>query len=171
MPKMYQMLFIVLDTFAKKVLGAYNDYDKAEEVALLSAPRNYNGREIVIVPVTVDMENPVAEARSYCYNKQQVFDAMQDELDLAYEDYLDEGKEEAEEEAEYEEDEYEDEDEKDEDEYDLEDDLEDDEDEDEDDDEDDDQDEDEDDDEDGIVAKAGEALANAIISVIKALVE
>lgn len=164
MPKMYQMLFIVLDTFAKKVLGAYNEYTKAEEVALLSAPRNYNGREIVIVSVTVDMENPVAEARSYCYNKQQVFDAMQDELDLAYEDYLDEGKEEAEEEAEYEEDEYEDEDE---DEYDLEDDLEDDE----DDDEDDDQDENEDDDEDGIVAKAGEALANAIISVIKAFVE
>lgn len=137
---MYQMVFVVNDKYAQRIIGVYNEFPDALEAAKAYTRWSYSGYEISITPVTVDLDNQVNGSRTYCINEQEVVDAVQDELDVAYDDYLNNEEAEAEDEDE---DEYEDEDEsEDEDE---------DEDESEDEEEDDEEDEDEDEEEDETV--------------------
>lgn len=126
---MYQMVFVVNDKYAQKIIGVYNEFPDALEAAKAYTRWSYSGYEISITPVTVDLDNPANGARTYCINEQEVVDAVQDELDVAYDDYLDNEEAEAEAEAEddedEDEDEYEDEEDEDEDEDDSEDETED----------------------------------------------
>lgn len=104
---MYQMVFVVNDKYAQRIIGVYNEFPDALQAAKDYTKGNYTGYEISITPVTVDLDNPLNDARTYCINEQQVANAMQDELDLAYEDWQDaevENEVEDEDENEYEDD-------------------------------------------------------------------
>lgn len=107
---MYQMVFVVNDKYAQRIIGVYNEFPDALKAAKDYTKGNYTGYEISITPVTVDLDNPANGARAYALNEQEVMDAVQDEMDVAYEDWLN-GTNEAEAEDETEdEDEYVDED-------------------------------------------------------------
>lgn len=104
---MYQMVFVVNDKYAQRIIGVYNEFRDALKAAKDYTKGNYTGYEISITPITVDLDNPANGARGYCLNEQEVMDAVQDEMDIAYDDWA--GETEAEDEAE-DEDEYVDED-------------------------------------------------------------
>jgi len=95
---MYQMVFVVNDKYAQRIIGVYNEFPDALKAARNYTKGNYTGYEISIIPVTVDLDNPANGARSYALNEQEVMDAVQDEMDLAYEDYVGETETEAEDE-------------------------------------------------------------------------
>lgn len=98
---MYQMVFVVNDKYAQRIIGVYNEFPDALKAAKDYTKGNYTGYEISIIPVTVDLDNPANGARSYALNEQEVMDAVQDEMDLAYEDWLNtEGEDEDEADAE-----------------------------------------------------------------------
>ena len=120
---MEQIVYVVLDSKEKKVLGAYNDYARAEAVALGMARQCYDGTEISITPVCVDRDNIVNGTRQYLLNKQEVFDATIEEMELARPDgipsapvIVGDNDEDDEDEEEYEDDEDEDDEDEDEDE-------------------------------------------------------
>ena len=109
---MYQMVFVVNDKYAQRIIGVYNEFPDALKAAKDYTKGNYTGYEISITPVTVDLDNGANSARGYCLNEQEVMDAVQDEMDVAYDDWLndtdeteaeaeDEGEDEAEDEDEY----------------------------------------------------------------------
>lgn len=85
---MYQMVFVVNDKYAQQIIGVYNEFPDALKVAKDYTKGSYTGYEISITPVTVDLDNDANGARSYALNEQEVMDAVQDEMDLAYEDWL-----------------------------------------------------------------------------------
>jgi len=103
---MYQMVFVVNDKYAQRIIGVYNEFPDALKAAKDYTKGNYTGYEISITPVTVDLDNGANGARGYCLNEQEVMDAVQDEMDVAYDDWLNTGdeadyKDETEDEAEY----------------------------------------------------------------------
>ncbi len=111
---MYQMVFVVNDKYAQRIIGVYNEFPDALKAAKDYTKGNYTGYEISITPVTVDLDNPANGARSYALNEQEVMDAVQDEMDLAYDDWIGSANEpeaEAEADEDEDEDEYVDEDE------------------------------------------------------------
>lgn len=110
---MYQMVFVVNDKYAQRIIGVYNEFVDALKAAKNYTKGNYTGYEISITPVVVDLDNPANGARGYGLNEQEVMDAVQDEMDNAYDDWAGEAEDEAEDETEDEaedEDEYVDED-------------------------------------------------------------
>lgn len=105
---MYQMVFVVNDKYAQRIIGVYNEFPDALKAAKDYTKGNYTGYEISITPVTVDLDNGANGARGYCLNEQEVMDAVQDEMDIAYDDWAgsadeaeDEDEDEAEDEDEY----------------------------------------------------------------------
>ena len=80
--EMNQVVFVVNDRKEKKILGAFNEYEDALQVAL-DVPSTYKGDEVSITPVLVDRVNVLSDARKYWLNEQDVVNAMQEESDLA----------------------------------------------------------------------------------------
>ena len=80
--EMNQVVFVVNDRKEKKILGAFNEYEDALQVAL-DVPSTYKGDEVSITPVLVDMVNVLSDARKYWLNEQDVVNAVQEEIDLA----------------------------------------------------------------------------------------
>lgn len=108
---MYQMVFVVNDKYAQRIIGVYNEFPDALNAAKNYTKGNYTGYEISITPAVVDLDNPANGARGYCLNEQEVMDAVQEELDVAYDDWTGSAnKAEAEAEDDEDEDEYVDED-------------------------------------------------------------
>ena len=81
--RMEQIVYVVLDSKEKKVIGAYNEYKRAEQIALDMERACYNGTEISITPVCVDRDNIVNGTRQYLLNQQDVLDATIEEMELA----------------------------------------------------------------------------------------
>ena len=79
--EMNQVVFVVNDRKEKKILGAFNEYEDALQVAL-DVPSTYKGDEVSITPVLVDRVNVLSDARKYWLNEQDVVNAMQEEIDL-----------------------------------------------------------------------------------------
>ena len=77
-----QVVFVVNDRKEKKILGAFNEYEHALQVAL-DVPSTYKGDEVSITPVLVDRVNILSDARKYWLNEQDVVNAVQEEIDLA----------------------------------------------------------------------------------------
>lgn len=80
--EMNQVVFVVNDRKEKKILGAFNEYEDALQVAL-DVPSTYKGDEVSITPVLVDRVNVLSDARKYWLNEQDVVNAVQEEIDLA----------------------------------------------------------------------------------------
>lgn len=80
--EMNQVVFVVNDKKEKKILGAFNEYEDALQVAL-DVPSTYKGDEVSITPVLVDRVNVLSDARKYWLNEQDVVNAVQEEIDLA----------------------------------------------------------------------------------------
>lgn len=80
--EMNQVVFVVNDRKEKKILGAFNEYEDALQVAL-DVPSTYKGDEVSITPVLVDSVNVLSDARKYWLNEQDVVNAVQEEIDLA----------------------------------------------------------------------------------------
>lgn len=80
--EMNQVVFVVNDRKEKKILGVFNEYEDALQVAL-DVPSTYKGDEVSITPVLVDMVNVLSDARKYWLNEQDVVNAVQEEIDLA----------------------------------------------------------------------------------------
>lgn len=80
--EMNQVVFVVNDRKEKKILGAFNEYEDALQVAL-DVPSTYKGDEVSITPVLVDRVNVLSDARKYWLNEQDVVNAAQEEIDLA----------------------------------------------------------------------------------------
>ena len=102
--KLNQVVFVVIDHEAERVLGIFNEYKDAKKVAIDMEMPGYNGLEISITPVLVDTVNQLIDSRVFGYDEQEVLDGMQEEIDLA----LPEEEEEEEEEEDWDEDEDED---------------------------------------------------------------
>ena len=84
---MYQMVFVVNDKYAQRIIGVYNEFPDARKAAWDYTKANYTGYEISITPVVVDLDNPTNGARGYWLNEQEVVDAVTEEMDVAYDDY------------------------------------------------------------------------------------
>ena len=84
---MYQMVYVVNDKYAQRIIGVYNEFPDARKAAWDYTKANYTGYEISITPVVVDLDNPTNGARGYWLNEQEVVDAVADEMDVAYDDY------------------------------------------------------------------------------------
>jgi hypothetical protein len=80
--EMNQVVFVVNDRKEKKILGVFNEYEDALQVAL-DVPSTYKGDEVSITPVLVDRVNVLSDARKYWLNEQDVVNAVQEEIDLA----------------------------------------------------------------------------------------
>lgn len=80
--EMNQVVFVVNDRKEKKILGVFNEYEDALQVAL-DVPSTYKGDEVSITPVLVDRMNVLSDARKYWLNEQDVVNAVQEEIDLA----------------------------------------------------------------------------------------
>lgn len=104
-----QIVYVVNDRKEQKIIGAYNDYLTAKQVALDMNKLNYDGTEISITPVLVDSVNWATDSRKYWLTESGVLDAVQEEIELAMpEDDEDEDEDEDDEDEEdYDDDEYE----------------------------------------------------------------
>lgn len=101
-----QIVYVVNDRKEQKIIGAYNDYLTAKQVALDMNKLTYDGTEISITPVLVDSVNWVTDSRKYWLTESDVLNAVQEEIELA----MPEDEDEDEDDDEYD-DEYSDEDE------------------------------------------------------------
>ena len=99
-----QIVFVIMDNYAERILGVYNDYTEAVQVAEAANKDFYTEDVITITPVLVDTVNIVPVSRRLYWNEQDVVDALQEELDLAL-PYEEEEEEEYEEEYDEEEEE------------------------------------------------------------------
>ena len=95
--KLNQIVFVIMDNYENKVVGVYNDYTEATQVAEAAEKDFYGDEYITITPVLVDTVNIVPDSRKLYYTEQGVVDALQEELDLAM-PYVEEEEEEEEEE-------------------------------------------------------------------------
>jgi hypothetical protein len=111
--KLHQIVFVVMDNYEQKILGVYNEYTEAVQLAEAANKDIYTEDTITITPVLVDTININPDSRALYWNEQDVVDALQEEIDLAapYEEEEDEEDEEDEDDWEWDEDEFEDEDE------------------------------------------------------------
>lgn len=92
-----QIVFVIMDNYENKVVGVYNDYAEAAQVAEAAEKDFYEDDYITITPVLVDTVNIVPDSRKLYWNEQGVVDALQEELDLAM-PYVEEEEEEEDEE-------------------------------------------------------------------------
>ena len=99
--KLNQIVFVIMDNYEEKIVGVYNDYAEAAQVAEAAEKDFYEDDFITITPVLVDTVNIVPDSRKLYWNEQGVVDALQEELDLAmpYEEEEEEEEEEDDEEA------------------------------------------------------------------------
>ena len=86
--KLHQIVFVVMDNYEQKVLGVYNEYTDAVQLAEAADKTFYTEDIITITPVLVDTVNINPDSRKLYYTEQNVVDALQEEMDLAlpYED-------------------------------------------------------------------------------------
>lgn len=106
--KLNQIVFVVMDNYEEKVLGVYNEYTDAVQLAEAANKDFYIEDTITITPVLVDTVNINPDSRKLYWNEQDVVDALQEEIDLALP--YEEEEEEEEEEDDWDEDEDEEED-------------------------------------------------------------
>ena len=83
MKKLNQIVYVVTDKKAEKIIGAFNELSDAEDAAIGYELPNYVGGEISITPVLVDSVNDDEMARRFWLTRPQVEDATQNEVDLA----------------------------------------------------------------------------------------
>ena len=81
--KLNQIVFVVMDNYEEKVLGVYNEYKDAVQLAEAAEKDFYEDDVITITPVLVDTVNIVPDSRKLYWNEQDVVDALQEEIDLA----------------------------------------------------------------------------------------
>lgn len=81
--KLNQIVFVVMDNYEQKVLGVYNEYTDAVQLAEAANKDFYTEDIITITPVLVDTVNIVPDSRKLYYTEQGVVDALQEEIDLA----------------------------------------------------------------------------------------
>lgn len=94
--KLNQIVFVVMDNYEEKVLGVYNEYKDAVQLAEAAEKDFYDDDVITITPILVDTVNIVPDSRKLYWNEQDVVDALQEEIDLAM-PYIEEEEEEEEE--------------------------------------------------------------------------
>lgn len=102
-----QIVYVVNDSKEQKIIGAYNDYLTAKQVALDMNKLNYDGTEISITPVLVDSVNWATDSRKYWLTESGVLDAVQEEIELAMPEDDEDEDEDDEDEEDYDDDEYE----------------------------------------------------------------
>lgn len=83
MEKLNQVVYVVTDKKAEKIIGAFNELSDAEDAAIDYELPGYIGGEISITPVLVDSVNDDEMARRFWLTRPQVEDATQNEIDLA----------------------------------------------------------------------------------------
>lgn len=81
--KLNQIVFVVMDNYEEKVLGVYNEYKDAVQLAEAAEKDFYDDDVITITPILVDTVNIVPDSRKLYWNEQDVVDALQEEIDLA----------------------------------------------------------------------------------------
>lgn len=111
--KLNQIVFVVMDNYEQKILGVYNEYTDAAQLAEVANKDFYAEDTITITPVLVDTVNINPDSRKLYWNEQGVVDALQEEIDLAlpYEEEEEEEEDDDWDEDEWDEDEDEDDDE------------------------------------------------------------
>lgn len=93
--KLNQIVFVVMDHCEGRILGVYNEYTDAVQLAEAAEKDFYEDDFITITPVLVDTVNINPDSRLLYYMEQDVVDALQEEIDLAlpYEEEEDEDEE------------------------------------------------------------------------------
>ena len=81
--KLNQIVFVVMDNYEQKILGVYNEYTDAVQLAEAANKNFYAEDTITITPVLVDTVNINPDSRKLYWNEQGVVDALQEEIDLA----------------------------------------------------------------------------------------